>query len=220
MPQMVRTTALLPMIMSYVATCPDFTAERAIRQAAITFSERSRAWRHVSTHALVGGGHVLIAPPHTAIHEIEYASWNGRKLTPVQFSTVEGPSEGLPAYITQVSPNEVTMLPALGPGPHAENLLEISVFLKPLATSAVGLDADDPLHDLNDVIPDFYVSIHGTTLANGALGLIHAIPDQPWSDPQRAAYYTQAFNTACDNAFTQNLRGQQRARLRTRSRWM
>lgn len=218
MPQMVRTAVLLPMFMSYVPTCPDFVAERAVRSAAITFCERSRAWRHVSQHALTGGGHVLIAPPNTAIHEIEYATWDGNALTPVQYSHVDITREGQPSYITQVSPNEITLLPALAASQPTD--LELSVFLKPLATSAVGLDAEDPLHDINDVIPDFLVSIWGATLARGALGLIHAIPDHPWSDGERASYYTQMFQTDCDNAFRANLRGQQRARSRTISRWM
>lgn len=216
---MVRTAALLPMVMSYVPTCPDFVAERAIREAAILFCSQSRAWRQVSTHTLeVGIPHVLIAPANTAIHEIEYATWNGNKLTPVQFSSLEGDRDGQPEYITQVSPGEIALYPRLGLGQPTQ--LEVSVFLKPLATSAVGLDLMDPMHDTNDVIPDFLVSIHGTTLARGALGLIHAIPDQPWSNDQKAAYYTALFREDCDNAFRQNLRGQQRARSRTLSRWM
>lgn len=215
---MVRTAKLLPMIMSYVPTCPDFTAERAIRQAAITFCEVSRAWRHVSTHTIVGGEHILVAPPHTAIHEIEFATWNDRKLEPVQFTSMSSTRVGQPENITQVSPGSVLLYPALGAD--QPDKLEISVFLKPLATSAVGVDLMDPLHDVNDVIPDFLVSIHGTTLARGALGLIHAIPDQPWSNDQRAAKYSAEFKRDCDSSFRQNLRGQQRAPSRTISRWM
>lgn len=215
---MVRTTALLPMFMSNVPTCPDFVAERAVRQAAITFCEVSRAWRHVSTHTLVGGAHVLVAPPNTAIHEIEFAEWDRNKLTPMQYSSIDSAREGHPEYITQVSPGEVAVYPALPVG--LPDQLEISVFLKPLATSAVGLLMDDPLHDINDVIPDFLVSIHGGALARGALGLIFAIPNQPWSDAAAASYYSNQFDTDCSNSFRQNLRGQQRARSRTTSRWM
>lgn len=215
---MVRTTALLPMFMSNVPTCPDFVAERAVRQAAIIFCETSRAWRHVSRHTLVGGAHVLVAPPNTAIHEIEFADWNGQKLTPMQFTNLDSTREGQPEYITQVSPGEVALYPALTVG--LPDQLELSVFLKPLATSAYGMLMDDPLHDINDVIPDFLVSIHGTILARGALGLIFAIPNQPWSDPAAASYYTGLFERDCANSFRENLRGQQRARSRTISRWM
>ena len=211
---MVRTKELLPMIAEMVPLCPFFTSERCIREAAIEFSERSRAWRHVSTHAVIAGEHTMIAPDHTAIHEIEYAQWNGAKLTPIQFSTLELPAEGRPAYITQVSPGAVQLLP------FEAGSLEISVFLKPLATSAIGTDAADPLHDPHDVIPDFYVSIHGTTIKHGALSLIFAIPNQVWSDPQRAAYHEEKFRRACDGSFRENLRGQQRAPSRTTARWM
>ncbi|UFM64242.1 hypothetical protein LOS78_01845 [Paracoccus sp. MA] len=213
---MKRTAAFLPLILPFCPECPDFLAEQHARFAAIEFCERSRAWRHLTTVSLPEGSAgvgVMVAPDTAAIHEIEFAEINGKKLTPVQFSTIGAAPEGRPEYITQTAPNEVRVLP-FEPGS-----LEISVFLKPLTGSQYGTDPESPLFDRYNVVPDFLVDMHGATIAAGALAALLSIPDEPWTDKKEAAKYEARFREKLDSAFRWNMRGQQRAPIRNMSRW-
>ena len=211
---MIRTSAFLPLILPHCPECPDFVAETQARLAAIEFCERSRAWRHLTTVPLVASEGVLVAPEAAAIHEIEYARFNGRKLTPVQFSTISTIAQGVPEYVTQVSPGAVTVSPFIEPGD-----LEVSLFLKPMASSEFGTLADDPLADRFNVVPDFLVSVHGGAIALGALARILSIPRQPWTVYINALKYEARFNEKLGASFRANMRGQQRAPVRTSSRW-
>lgn len=207
---MARTKAFLPLILPFCPECPDFLAEQHARFAAIEFCERSRAWRHLTTVEITGAEGTPVAPEVAAIHEIEFAKFNGQPLTPVQFSTIEAASVGAPRYVTQVSPNELTVSPFEEPG-----TLEVSVFLKPLTGSEFSTDLDDPLFDRFNVVPQFMVDIHGGTIAAGALAKLLSIPREPWTDERKAAQYAIEFRERLDNAFRWNMRGQQRAPIRT-----
>ncbi|MDP0928506.1 hypothetical protein Q0601_15070 [Paracoccus onubensis] len=209
---MKRTAEFLPLILPHCPQCPDFLAEQMARFAAIQFCERSRAWRHITTVDMVAPEGTPVAPDTAAIHEIEFAKWNGVKLTAVQFSTIESGEQGRPEYITQVAPNEVTISP-FEPGE-----LEISLFLKPLTASEYGVNASDPLFDRFNVVPEFFIKIHGHTIAAGALAEILSIKDEPWTDHREAARYRDQFEGRCDTAFRWNMRGQQRAPIRTKFR--
>jgi hypothetical protein len=217
MPITMRPTAdFLPLILPFCPECPNFVVEQQARFAAIEFCERARAWRNVTTVAMIeasAGNAVLVAPPEAAIHEIEFAEWDGKKLKPVQFSELVDVPLGRPEYITQVSPGEVQVTP-FEPG-----TLRISVFLKPRASSEFGTDAARPLFDRFNVVPDFLISIHGSAIAAGALARILAIPREPWTDERKAAEYEMRFREKLDSAFRQNMRGQQRAPIRTKAVW-
>ncbi|OOY20886.1 hypothetical protein BMI86_10290 [Thioclava sp. DLFJ5-1] len=211
---MVRTSVLLPLVLAKAHDCPAMLAEQALRLAAIELSEISRAWRYVTTLEVADNTAQLVAPAHTAIHEIEFAEFNGQPLKPVQFSTIDNEREGKPKFISQSSPGEVILSP-FQPG-----TLRVSVFLKPLATVAYGEDASDPLFDANNIIPDFYASLHGSLLAKGALGEVLATPDSPWTNKREAARYRGEFQLALQSQFRANMRGQQRAPIRTKFRDM
>ncbi|MCG6112867.1 MAG: hypothetical protein MEQ74_11885 [Paracoccus sp.] len=206
---LVSTAALLPQIAPFAPTCPAFVAEQQIRMAAIELAEVSRSWRHVTTISAVAEDETLVAPPFTAIHEIEFAEFDGQPLTPVQFSTFDHGGQGKPKHISQKSPGGVCLSPFM-PGS-----LRISMFLKPRADNAMGGNPDKPFEDAHNVIPDFFVWLHGSTLAAGALARIFAIPDEPWTDEGRAAFYNNEFIRKRDSTFRANIRGQQRAKLRT-----
>lgn len=212
MPTMVSTSALFPLIAPFAPTCPDFVIAQQARFAAIEFCERTRAWRHVTTVAVESREFTPVVPDTAAIHEIEFAEWgdNQTPLTPVQFSTIKGDLEGRPCYVTQVNPHSVTV------SPFEEGTLRISLFLKPLSGSEYGGNVADPLEDRFNVIPDFFVSLHGHALAAGTMARILAIPNEPWSDPQGAAQYWSMFQERMDRSFRHNMRGQQRAKIRTK----
>lgn len=213
---MKRTSAFLPLILPFCPECPDFLAEQHARFAAIEFCERSRAWRHLTTVTIQTGSAgtgVMVAPDTAAIHEIEFAEIDGRKLTPVQFSSIDNAAEGQAEYITQTAPGEVRVVP-FEPGS-----LKISMFLKPLTGSQYGTDAASPMFDRFNVVPDFLVDMHGHTIAAGALAKLLSIPREPWTDEKKALQYEARFREKLDSAFRWNMRGQQRAPQRVKPRW-
>lgn len=231
-----RTADLLPLIAPYAPLCPDFTMEQAVRMAAIELSERARAWRHiinveitdaepkaVLTGALNGDTFDLVfasgaagtLPPGKAvatIHEIEFAEFNGDKLERIQYSTMNAPQDGKPQYITQIAPSAVSVIP------WATGTLRMSVFLKPVADSAFGGDAANPLFDRFNVIPEHYIEKHGLTLERGALYRLLSMPGQPWTDEVKALRNRKEFEAKLDSSFRGNMRGQQRAPIRTKYR--
>lgn len=209
---MIRTEAFLPLIMPFAPKCPRFLVEQQVRFVAIDFCERSRAWRHVTTVAMTGSEAVPVAPDTAAIHEIEFAEFEGKRLTPIQFSVIASDAEGAPRYVAQASPNALII------SPFTAGDLKVSMFLKPLASSAFGGEAADPLFDRFNVVPDFLLSIHGATIAAGALAKVLAIPDEPWSNAAEGLRYRAEFEMKADTAFRWNMRGQQRAPIRTRYR--
>ena len=211
--QMVRTKRFLPLILPYAKSAPDVLAEQCARFAAIDFCEVSRCWRHKAAVQISDHEGVLVAPDTAAIHEIEFAEFNGRPLTPTQFSDVQDRREGAPLYISQVAPNRVTVMPWEAGG------LEVSLFLKPLSDSKFGTDLSDPLFDRFNVVPEFLVTMHGNIIARGALARLLAMPDEPWTDMKMAAKYEAEFRLNCGSKFSQNIRGQQRTRMRTKASW-
>ena len=152
-----------------------------------------------------------VAPPaFSAIHEIEYAEFEGRRLDPVQFSSMQSRAEGQPRYITQAWPGVVRVFP------EAEGMLELSLFLKPTANSQYGTDPQHPLFDRYNVVPEHYLSLHGNLIAAGALERILSMPRQSWSNMQEAARFAMIYREKADSSFRANMRGQQRAPIRTR----
>ena len=93
--------------------------------------------------------------------------------------------------------------------------VKLSLFLKPTLKDEFGTDPTDPLFNRYDVVPDWMLTQHGHRLADGALGRILAIPGEPWTDLQRAAYHAGLFDEACTSNFRQQIKGQQRARRRS-----
>lgn len=206
---MIRTQAFLPLIIPFVPKCPSFLVEQMVRFVAIDFCERSRAWRHVTTVPVTGPETVPVAPDTAAIHEIEFTEFEGKHLTPIQFSVIASNAQGAPRYVAQASPNALII------SPFTAGDLKVSMFLKPLASSEFGSDASDPMFDRFNVVPDFLLSIHGATIAAGALAKVLAIPDEPWSNAAEGLRYRTEFEMKADTAFRWNMRGQQRAPIRT-----
>lgn len=154
----------------------------------------------------------LPAPSPAVVHEIEFAEFNGRKLTAIQFSTIEGIKPGRAEYITQVTPSLITVLP------FETGLLRLSMFLKPSSGNQFGTDPSNPLFDRFNVVPDFFITLHGQTLVLGALSRILAVPGETWTDAQTAMLYKAEFEAKLNASFRTNMRGQQRAPQRTRYR--
>lgn len=208
---------LMPMAQPYAGRCPDFLITQAARQAAVEFCERTRCWRHLldfdATTATTGS----LIPLEAVIWEIETASVDGRPLIPTQHSDVmrEGDRVGPPEYISQANPWGVVLhpFPEAGQGPCR---VSMSVFLKPRSDQIVGLDAANPLIDDLDVVPEWMLQQHAQRLVDGALARVLMMEGETWYSPQRAAVHREAFEQALSRNFAANMRGQQRAPIRTR----
>lgn len=191
---------LLPQVLPYAPGCAEPTAIQHLRDAAERFCERTRCWRFIDTIQTVGQHcEIVCVPSYACLFEIEWAKFNGCELEPKKpeadtWHRDDGYTE--PRYITQVNPNAVSL------EPHAKGELMISMFLKP------SLNAD--------VLPSFMFSQFARALGDGALSTLLLIPNQPFTNPQMAAVFEGKFQNAMDRNFAYNLRGQQRARKRTK----
>lgn len=212
-------TDFLHLVLFECEACPDPVAAYMIRQAAITFAEVSKTWRHTGSMAIASNNETIVAPDHTAIHTIEEATLNGQKLTPVAFLASE-PTQltglsptGAAAEITQVEPDKVQL------NPFQTGTLRFSLTLKPTRARLLGTFPGDPLRDAHDVLPAYMFSQHAQTIARGALAKILMLPNQPFTNPQTAMGYNAAFMAACSDAQNDARMGQQRAPRRNRIDW-
>lgn len=219
----VRLAEFLPYVWPHAPGAPQPTIETALRQSAIEFCERTRCWRHITeVHFYEQNDAPVIAPQFSTIQAFEFAVYKPHDsdaripLTPTQFSDLArndfGPGDDAqPAHITQATPNSVTIFP-FNPG-----TVEISCFLKPrFGMDMAGFGTYEPLEDRFNVVPEFLLSQWGEAIACGALSKILLVPQQRWTDPQRAAYFLGRFERYCDQHFSSNLTGQQRAPRRSR----
>ena len=211
----VNLSILGPLMQPFAGGCPAPLLELNARLAAVEMCERTRCWRHRATITLNGPEPAPVIPPEATIFEIEEASIAGEPLTPVQFTAMTGALEtGRPLYITQATPGSITIFPWPD---EAEGPVEVSLslFLTPRTDTQIGGDPGNPLLDAFNVVPDFLLQRHGERLADGALARVLMMEGEPWYNPQRAAVHAERFDEAMSRNFTANIRGQQRARIRT-----
>ena len=195
----------LPLILPRAPGCPEPIAFDAIRQAAIEFCERTKVWRDTDQYYADEFGDIF-APAQSVIYQIEDARFDGHRLTPIgvqdlnelypdyDWTTQSGDQ---PKYITQLHPNTVKIVPVW------QGMITLTLLLKP---------SNDALD-----VPDFMVDQYASTIADGALAEILMIPGQPYTNPQSGAMYSQRFQQRLDALQVQNIKGQQRAPIRTKS---
>ena len=145
----------------------------------------------------------MAVPSGAVLFEIEWAKFDNReleaKIPDVDTWHHQDQAYAYPRYITQVNPSCVSI------EPHAEGELMISLFLKPSQET--------------DILPDFLVSHMARNIADGALATLLLLPNQPFTNPQMAMAFEAKFQASLDKNFDFNLRGQQRARKRTRANY-
>jgi len=188
-------------VLPYAAACPEPIMELHVRAAAREFCAATKCWREVDTLPVRGDEfEVLCVPPHASLIAIESASFDGRPLGRVAFEDVDPGDQGQPRGIYQLQPNTISLTPR-GPGK-----LTVAMFLQP------SQDAD--------VLPLFLYDQWGEQIGHGALARILELPEQPYSDPGGALRHRALFERAKDSNFNASVRGQQRAPIRSRSRFL
>ena len=192
----------LPHVLPHAMACPDPVAVKYLREAAQEFCARTRIWRETDEFpTLPDEEEVLCVPPYAALHEIDEAWFDTGRLEPKRFDEVFGRDEGdgQPRYITQAGPDRVKIVP------HAVGTMRVSMFLKPAEGA--------------DVVPDMLFDHHARTIGWGALREVLMLPNQPFSDPQKALMFGARFDQAVNRHFAANLTGQHRARGHARGRY-
>ena len=208
----------LPLVLPYVTGCAEIVATYNLRLSAIEFCERTLCWRHVTTQDLAANGEAVVCPDYATIHKFERVRFGEVDLTPIAFTDVPHSHEiaqGFPEHVTQVNDNTITVLP-FQPG-----TLNLSLFLKPRFGSNFTHDdvKDQPMQDYYDQVPAFLLHQHGETIALGALGRLLNQPAASYFNPAKANSYAKQFRERATEKFSEGLRGQQRAKLRTRTVW-
>lgn len=205
-----RYEAFLPEVLPYVPECPEQVAINAIRNACIEFCEKSQYWLY--DHDPISGvagvsTYELDLPDYTAPARVLDAWYNNIPLTPRGEDEIKRTypfdwrqMEGNPVFFIQQVPTEVILVPK--PMLAASLALKLIVVLKPTRDS---VQIDDEIYDR-----------WAEGIAYGARARLHALPNQPFSDPVAAVKYTSMFETAIGRAKVARNRGLARATQRVR----
>lgn len=197
----------LPRIMPYVPGCSEPTAFSAIILAAQHFCERTRLWRDEDQFNITPTScNVVCVPEGAQLFEIEHALLDGRPLEPISVGDLDRDmpdwrtrEASAGRWITQTSPGSVLVVPK------CSGRLYLATTLKPAEEA--------------EQLPDFIAREHRQTIADGALAEILMTPGQPFTAPDRAQFYSMRFENRLGQLSTASIKGQQRARLRTRPQW-
>lgn len=194
----------LPEVLRFAPNASDVVAQRFILQAARDLCDRAKLWREtdrfqITTPTLQG----VCTINDAAIVEIEAAYLDGAKLEPVQVSwlnrehplwALETEETGTARYVTQMTPNTVTVYPA------QSGTMTIMLVLKP-SRDAFSL-------------PDFLLEDYSEEIGRGAAGRMLTEPssDNPQLGAAHLAWFEQKLNAIALKA----TKGQQNAPPRTR----
>lgn len=200
--------AFLTKVLPYAPGCPEPTAFEHIRNAASDFCETTRLWRFSDTFEVGDSPNVMCTPQNAVIHEIERADFNGMQLRPQSIDWLDEhvprwrSDEDMltatqPDWYTQVWPDTIRVVP------YCTGRLKVWLRLKPAP------DADQ--------LPDFLYREYGTVIGWGALANILMLPNQTFSDPNRAVYFQTRFDQALGRAAIRQSSGQQRAPVRVKA---
>lgn len=170
---------LFPHVLTSAPNCPDDTAIRALRTAAIEFCQRSNAWRRTLdaiTADGVSNSFLMTAPDDTAILKLYAVSVNGR-----DYNRVE-PGKGMALVRTNF------------PGEFAFTRDRKNVEIYPLQDVGTTIEVDvslAPTLEAGEL--DAELDEHALKIAHGALAIMLRMPKTDWTDLKLADYYGTMF---------------------------
>jgi len=169
----------------HIAGCPDFVAEKAIKDAVLSFCKRSNAYRLTLDPVLTVAGlyeYDIDLPRNTNITEIYSVIRGEKELEP---DTEQGANHANPKWRTEKStpthyirPNNKMMYLVPVPIKSGENVT-IHAAIKPSLTST-------------SISTDF-VEDHVDGIMAGAMANLFNAHEMPWANPQRAAKHEAEF---------------------------
>lgn len=202
----------LPEVLVDVLLCPEPVATNAIRNAAIEFCERTRAYKADLTPITVTLATATYAfagmPTETVVHEILEATIGDQVVDPVgpddlrelygaDWRTKTGPT---PLYVTQDDERNVRVVPI--PTATLTDTLKVFAALKP-THNATGIESR--IYEENKTI-----------IAAGAKGKLLMVPKQPYTNQPLGVFYLEQFEIAASSRAIRASRGFTRAKLRSR----
>lgn len=205
----VEIEELLPEVLLYCRACPEPVAVAKLREAARELCDRAKFWRaddefEISTPDCEG----ICTVQDASIVEIENAWLDEYPLEAKTVGWLDSNKPGwtrydervAPArYITQLTPNTVTVVPKMA------GRLTARFVLKPSRTA--------------ETLPDFLVEQLGTEIGKGAAGRLLVIPNTEYTNPQLGSAYVAEFDGLLDRLSVKAAKGQQNGRLRTKARF-
>jgi len=198
---------LLSRVMEVAPACPEPTAIRHLRDAAIEFCRRTRIWRSSDSWAVTVTDtcEVVAVPAEATLFEITHASVNETDLVPRTLDWLDKNEpgwrehEGPPFWITQSAPGTLRIVPKPESGETAT--ITVEMILVPSQTA--------------DRLPDVLIDTYPGVIADGALGRLLALPSDFASDTL-AAFHGGKFEDAIGRWSAQIPKGQQRAPRRVK----
>lgn len=207
MQMMVAIEDLLPEVMRFARAVPEPVAIAALRDAARKLCKAAAIWRETDTFPISSPEFEGICTlEDAAIVSIEQAFLDDAALEPQTLDWLdrnrrgwgkETADSGPARFITQLSPNTVTIVPKVS------GTLMARLVLQPSRTAMS--------------FPEFLVSDFGNELGRGAAGQILITPGAEYANPQLGSGLITEFDRKCSSAKFTAAKGQQGARTRTRA---
>ena len=194
-------------VLPLVKGCGVEMAKAKIIDAAIEFCQETRVWKadHAAIDAVANQKTYDFVPPvaNTKVERIERAWYDGKEILPKTEAELRElyanwPTEaGTPLYYLQEGLESVRLVPY--PTASLVGALVMKVSLRP-SQAATGIDT---------TIWERYID----EIAAGALALLFAIPDKPWTNPAQVSFYGGMYEQARDRARLKAFKGFTRARI-------
>lgn len=171
-------------IKPFVATCPEPTIDQALLDASIRFCEDSKVIHEVGeafTTVATVGAYEVESPTDQRVTSIRQVWCDGIPIAPLMGDTS-------PAALTTTG----TPTNYYGTRVGSEFLLQ----LYPIPDKACSITVDAafcPTRSATQVEDDLF-DLWAEAIINGALARIMSIPDQPYSNPERASGAAMSFN--------------------------
>ncbi len=204
----------MPDLMPHVPGCPQVLAEHELRRAAQAFFHQTMAWRVDETPRAVTAGtdEVSVAPTDAGLELVRVdAIWyDGKKLDPITPETLDAQyvddwqaQVGTPTNFLQVVPGVIRLYPV--PLVDAVTGLKLRLIVTP--------------SDASTGLPDDMALKYRDEIHVGAKSRLMLYPGKPWTSPELAGVYGQAFNALVNQATASAARAFVQARLPSRVNW-
>lgn len=197
----------LPEVLPFLHGCSDLVATHAIKNAVIEFCEKTDWWIFemdpIYSMVNVQDYDLDDLPDHTSIVRLIEGGYGGRHMDALTLDqlrarygvTWRSLAPGQPAYCTQVTQDQISLVPAPGVGSTAQFTAFIS--LRPTRDS---ISCDSSIYER-----------WAEVVGSGALSRLYSTAGQPFSNPAAAAVKRGQFNVGCNEAKRERMRGLGRA---------
>ncbi|GIW55404.1 MAG: hypothetical protein KatS3mg082_1808 [Nitrospiraceae bacterium] len=182
-----------------------------VREAVIDFCRATKLYRSEASIDSVAGTaqYTFGLPPNTDLVDVLSAAYENRPLDPASPNELDG---FIPKWRTEQGMVEFYFLPT--PATPTIRLVRIP---DESVTGAIHVTAAVAPTRASTDCPDWLLARYSNTVADGALGALLKIREEPWYDPERALYHERLFMIALGAGNAQAGRGNTRAPLRTRT---